>query len=199
MRPIASVMGLVLAALLLTGAAGASPLGPALEANSDDWVTVKIQTALYQDLRFMGRGVTVDTVQGVVTLRGKVDSDADKAAAAAIARGMAGVTEVRSELTVVPPAERAQVEAADGQISRVLKERLAREPGLQSERIDSRVDAGVVTLLGEVSSGEARDRAAEIARGVPGVREVRNELAYLSQPGVQRESGPRRARSSRRG
>jgi len=183
-RPIQSFIGLILAALLLAGAAGDPSSGPDLNRSADDWTTVKVQTALYRDLRFMGRRLTVDTAQGVVTLRGKVDSDADKLAAAAIALSIDGVKDVRSDLTVVPPDQRAQVEATDEKISRLLKDQLRQDPQLQGERIDARVDVGVVTLTGEVNSSAAGVRASELASGVPGVRSVKNELVNLSQPGL---------------
>lgn len=198
MRPIQNFIGLVLAALLLAGAAGDPPSGPDLNRSADDWTTVKVQTALYQDLRFMGHRLTVDTAQGVVTLRGKVDSDADKLAAAAIALSIDGCKDVRSELTVVPPEQRAQVEATDDKISRLLQDQLRQDPQLQGERIVARVDVGVVTLTGEVNSGAAGIRASEIASGVPGVRSVKNELVNLSQPGLKdiSERGRRPVRPS---
>ena len=198
MRPIQNFMGLILAALLLAGAAGDPPSGPDLNRSADDWTTVKVQTALYQDLRFMGRRLTVGTAQGVVTLRGKVDSDADKLAAAAIALSIDGVKDVRSDLTVVPPEQRAQIEATDEKISRLLEDQLKQDPQLQGERIDARVDVGVVTLSGEVNSSATGVRASKLASGVPGVRSVKNELVNLSQPGLKEspERGRRPARPS---
>lgn len=197
MRHIPSLMGLVLAALVAAGAMGNPSYRPDLDSKSDDWLTVKVQTAFYRDQRFLGRRLAVETAGGVVTLRGKVDSDQDRTAAAEIARSFDGVKEVRNELTVVPPALRAQVEAMDGQIDRLLKDRLKRDARLQDERIDTRVDAGVVTLTGEVNSSAAGSRASELARGVPGVREVRNELITVAPPGFNEGSarGPRRVPS----
>lgn len=188
MRHIPSFMGVVLAALMLTGAMGDPSYRPNLDPKSDDWLTVKVQTAFYRDQRFLGRRLAVETAGGVVTLRGKVDSDQDRAAAAEIVRSFDGVKEVKNALTVVPPALRPQVEAMDGQIDRLLKDRLKRDPRLQDERIDTRVDAGVVTLTGEVNSSAAGARASELARGVPGVREVKNELVEVARPGLKRVS-----------
>jgi hyperosmotically inducible periplasmic protein len=193
---IRNLVNVILAALILAGAAGDPAPRPDHDTRSDDWVTVKVQTALYRDLRFMGRRLSVDTVQGLVTLRGKVDSAADMQAAAEIARSVEGVKDVRSDLTVVPPAERAQVEAKDGKISRLIKEQLRQDPQLQSERIDARVDVGVVTLTGEVSSSAASARASDLARGVPGVLSVKNELVNLSLPELRGMSEPGRQRTA---
>jgi hyperosmotically inducible periplasmic protein len=173
MRHIRFVTGLSLAALLLAAA-------PA--------------TALYRDLRFRGRHLTVDTGKGVVTLRGKVDSDEDKAAAAEVARSVDGVKTVRNDLQVVPAAERAEVDARDDEILRVLKEKLKQDPELKDELIEARVDASVVTLLGEVGNRDSSARVSELAQAGPGVRSVINELVYVPQllMGPVWQSGRRR-------
>src|SRR6266436_6037570 len=53
MRPIQNFIGLILAALLLAGAAGDPSSRPDLnrsadDRSADDWLTVKVQTALYR-------------------------------------------------------------------------------------------------------------------------------------------------------
>lgn len=193
MRHIQFVMGLSLAALLLAAVPAAAQTS-AGTTHGDEWATVKIQTALYRDLRFRGRRLTVDTVEGVVTLRGKVDSDEARADAAEVARRVEGVKSVRNELQVVPAAERAEVDARDAEILRVLKEKLKQDPELKDELIEARVDAGVVTLLGEIGNKDSSARASELAQAVPGVRSVMSELVYLPQllMGPARQSGRRR-------
>jgi hyperosmotically inducible periplasmic protein len=163
----------------------------------DAWITVQTLTALYKDHRLAGRSLAVDSVQGVVTLRGKVESNEAKAAAAGIAKGIEGAKEVRNELVVVPAVQRAQIDAADEVIGRLLKDRLRQDPHLQGELIGVRVDASVVTLLGEVRTEAASARAAEIAREVPGVRAVKNELARVSPPDMS-PAGRRSGRSDSR-
>ena len=43
------------------------------------------------------------------------------------------------------------------------------------------VNAGVVTLRGEVKSIGTSARASEVARSVPGVRYVKNDLSFASR------------------
>jgi len=43
-----------------------------------------------------------------------------------------------------------------------------------------RVDNSVVTLIGKVADPKLKARAADVTRGVPGVKAVRNELAQKS-------------------
>jgi hyperosmotically inducible protein len=130
---------------------------------------------LYADERVKGSQVSVDTMKdGVVHLRGKVDSAEAKAAATEIAKNIEGVKSVQNDLQVVAPASRKAVTASDAQIEKQVETTLSRDTQLKS--VDVRIDAGVVTLTGEVPSITASARASEMARGVSGVRAVKNEL-----------------------
>ena len=143
---------------------------------TDSRLAVKVNTALWSDLRFPGRQISVGTQDGVVTLRGKVDSEETKKAAGDIIGRLEGVKEIRNQLQVVPPERRAEVDAQDQAITRALDAKFKEDPQLQDAVIDTRVDAGLVTLSGQVRNAAARSRAVELARAVPGVRSVRNEL-----------------------
>jgi hyperosmotically inducible protein len=144
-------------------------------AASDTWITSKTKIALYADERVKGSQVSVDTMKdGVVHLRGKVDSAEAKAAAGEIAKNIEGVKSVQNDLQVVPPAARKAVSASDADIEKQVETRLSRDTQLKS--VDVRIDAGVVTLTGEVPSITASARASEMARGVSGVKAVKNEL-----------------------
>jgi hyperosmotically inducible protein len=144
-------------------------------AVSDSWITSKTKIALFADERVKGTQVSVDTMKGgVVHLRGKVDSAEAKAAAAEIAKGIEGVQSVKNDLQVVAPGARKMVDAKDEDIDKAVKARLSRDA--QVESVDVRTDAGVVTLTGEVPSIVAAAKASEMARNVPGVKSVKNEL-----------------------
>lgn len=142
---------------------------------SDSWITSKTKIALFADERVKGTQVSVDTMKGgVVHLRGKVDSAEAKSAAGDIAKGIEGVQSVKNDLQVVDPGTRKMVDAKDEDIDRAVKARLAGDA--QVKKVDVRTDAGVVTLTGEVPSIVASARASEMARGISGVKSVRNEL-----------------------
>jgi osmotically-inducible protein OsmY len=143
---------------------------------SDSWLTAKTKIALYGDDRIKGGQVSVETVNGAVSLRGKVDSDDAKAAAASVAQAVEGVKSVRNDLRVVPPGDRKVTDTSDKDITRQVKGRLSKDARLK--KIDVRTDGGAVILTGAVSSIGASARASELARGVPGVRMVKNELTY---------------------
>lgn len=145
-------------------------------AVSDTWITSKTKIALFADERVKGTDVTVDTTKGAVSLRGKVDSAEARAAAAEIAKGVDGVQSVRNDLQVVAPASRKMVDAGDKEIAKAVEAQISRDA--QLKKVDVRTDAGVVTLTGEVPTITASAKASEMARRVPGVKSVKNELAF---------------------
>ena len=111
---------------------------------SDSWITSKTKIALFADERVKGTQISVDTMKdGVVHLRGKVDSPEAKAAAEEIAKGIEGVKSVKNDLQVVPPASRKMVDAKDQDIEKAVKARLSKD--MQVKTVDVRTDSGVVT------------------------------------------------------
>jgi hyperosmotically inducible protein len=145
-------------------------------AVSDSWITSKTKIALFADDRVKGRQVSVETKSGTVYLHGKVDSSEAKSAAAQIAQGIEGVKSVKNDLQVVDAEQRAAVKADDKEIAKAVETRMKKDA--QLKKVDVRADAGVVILTGEVPSITASAKASEMARGVPGVRSVKNELTF---------------------
>ena len=141
---------------------------------TDSWLTSKTKIALFADDRVKGRDVRVETVKGEVFLRGKVDSDEAKMAAADIAKTVEGVKSVKNDLQVVAPAARKAVQTNDKQITKAVETTFGKDP--QLKKIDVRTDAGVVVLSGEVPSISTSAKASEMAHRVDGVKSVKNEL-----------------------
>jgi osmotically-inducible protein OsmY len=143
---------------------------------SDSLLTAKTKIELFDDERIKGGQISVETVKSVVSLRGKVDSEEARAAAGSVAEAVDGVKSVRNDLEVVSPGDRKAVDTSDEDITRQVEGRFSNDAQLR--KVDLRTDSGVVILTGAVSSIGASARASELARGVPGVRRVKNELTY---------------------
>jgi osmotically-inducible protein OsmY len=73
-------------------------------------------------------------------------------------------------------------EKDDSQITEQVKEKLEAEPMYKFTDVDVRTFAGVVQLNGFVNSEDEKRRAGEIARTVPGVAEVANNISL--KPGA---------------
>ena len=144
------------------------------DAVSDSWLTSKTKIALFSDGRVKGRDVSVETTNGKVFLRGKVDSQEAKTAAGDVAKNIEGVKSVKNDLQVVAPTARKAVQANDKEITKAVESRFAKDANLK--KVDVRTDAGVVVLSGEVPNISVSAKASEMAHQVDGVQAVKNEL-----------------------
>ena len=169
-----ALLFLVLAVLIVWPAES-----PAQEVK-DSWITSKTKMALVTDKRVKARQIKVETQQGVVTLRGKVASGEERTAAEEITKGIDGVKSVRNTLEIVPDAKRKALDTKDDEVTKAVRDRLAADEKLKAASIRVRADNGMVTLMGTVPNAQVKDRAVEMARKVPGVRAVRNELQLKS-------------------
>lgn len=146
----------------------------------DSWITSKTKLSLVADKRVKARRITVETNAGVVTLRGKVGSASEQSAAQVIARRIHGVKSVSNVLQVVPDRQRKTVDANDARLGSAVQARIMSDNALRTADIHVRADNAVVTLIGYVPDGHGLARAGELARGVRGVKAVRNELRQQS-------------------
>jgi hyperosmotically inducible protein len=92
-----------LASILLGLALAVSACGKSISETIDDGtVTVRVKTAFINDPVVGAARIDVDTFKGVVTLSGRVKSKDEEAKAIELARGVRGVTDVKSTLQIQP-------------------------------------------------------------------------------------------------
>jgi hyperosmotically inducible periplasmic protein len=163
--------GALLAGLLLGLA------GPSIASGGDAWITTKAKIALLTSEGVHVRDVNVDTVDGTVTIHGKVRTEAEKTKAESVVKELDGVKTVRNLLQVVPEARREAVKAADGEIKSKVEAALKEDPALQGEDIKvASVNKGVVLLSGKTANLDHKLRAIERAANVHGVERVATEI-----------------------
>jgi hypothetical protein len=75
------------------------------ETIDDTTITTRVKTAMLNDPAVGGLRIDVDTFKGVVTLSGRVKSQAEKQQAVNLARRVSGVPEVKDALQVIPAGE----------------------------------------------------------------------------------------------
>lgn len=162
---------------------------PGFAAQPEDaWITTKVKMALLTDDSVDGLDVNVDTLDGHVTLHGKVASGVEKAKAETITRQVQGVTNVRNLLAVAPAAEgeAAAAEVSDEALAANVKTVLERDEALAGSDIQVKsVNGGNVVLSGEAKSLTAHHRAIADARAVSGVRQVASEIRSPDELGDQ--------------
>jgi len=143
----------------------------------DAWITTKTKIALMTTADVHANAVDVDTVEGRVTLHGKVSSEAEKEKAEAVAKDIQGVKSVRNLLQVVRAPESHAVEVADSAIKDHAENALKGDRSLADSdlKIES-VNKGVVLLSGKAASLGDYLRALQDIEAVPGVRQVAAEV-----------------------
>jgi len=170
MRSVTSaVLSVVLGLCLTAGALAAD--------RPDSWVTAKTKLALMTTEGIDTWDLNVDTVNGVVTLHGKVASKAAKEKADDVARSIEGAKSVKNLLQVVPKPQRDTVSDNDSVIADQVKQAFNNDPIVDKSGIEvASVNKGVVLLSGTAKSIDAHLEAVELASKVPGVRRVASEV-----------------------
>jgi osmotically-inducible protein OsmY len=151
--------------------------GPAHAAPQDAWITTKAKLTLLTTEGVSTTSINVDTIEGQVTLHGKVATETEKSKAASAVAGLDGVKNVRNLLQVVPSKEAKGVQVSDDEIERRVRKELAADQALADSKVEVKsVNDGVVLLGGTTTTLIDHLRAVEDAARVPGVRRVASEI-----------------------
>ena len=93
-------------AVILAAPLAAAGCGKTIGETIDDTtITTRVKTSMLNDPAVGGMKIDVDTFKGVVTLSGRVRSQAEHDQALALARMVDGVTEVKDALQVLPDGQ----------------------------------------------------------------------------------------------
>ena len=174
---------LVIGGAFITGSANA--LGKAEEKTpiNDSWLTAKTKIALFADARVKGSEINVETTQGAMMIRGKVDSDAAKQAAEGIAKGTDGVKSVKNELQVVAPSKREAIDDKDEAITTRVKAQIAKDSYSDESQYSHSDECG--RGLAERRGAGPHDQCPSIMDCLAGPRrEVGEERSYGEGEGL---------------
>lgn len=159
--------------------AGCSSTQSTVDQIDDSAITASVKARMAADPDVEAHEIDVDTVDGKVTLTGKVSNTAVRSEAVRLARNTEGVLAVRDNLTVGSgPTVGESID--DFGITASVKAKLAEDPAVKARDIDVDTVEGVVTLTGKVQTWAERSRAQEIAQETHGVRGVKNRLDVVS-------------------
>lgn len=149
--------------------------------------TASVKEPVEQALKAAGMdniNIDEDREKGVVTLKGDVNSEADKARAAQVAQSAAGSVVIKNELAVKPQGAEDRAEEMLSETDKAIKDEWQKLNDAQKwEDINADVQNGVLTLKGEVASAAVRTRVEGMATKLPGVKQIVNELNIKGQEG----------------
>ena len=123
--------------------------------------------------------VSEDVKHNTITLGGKVHSDDAKQKASEVARTNAGNRLLVNEISVEPAGEESQAKTVESNVDDGIEKNykaslIAKGLDKQSIRFDSK--NGVLTLKGSVKSTQQKATAQQLAKNVPNVQQVLNEI-----------------------
>jgi hyperosmotically inducible protein len=133
----------------------------------DATITTKVKGKMVGDAAVKARDIDVDTLNGVVYLKGVVDNHGERERAEAIARSVSGVASVRNNLQV---GSRSVGQVLDDKNLGIrIKSKLIGEPGVRSLNVDVDVYRGVVYLTGAVKTASQKAKIISLAKSTPGI------------------------------
>jgi len=142
-------------------------------------VKYKVDTAMTQNNLGVVK-VSQDRDKGVITLTGDVESDDQKAQATNVAAQAAPGYAISNELGVRPIGQESQAKSVDSSlddgIENNFKASLKAHKTLDDQHISYDAKNGTLVLKGSVKTPAERDEAQKLAKAVPNVKEVVNEI-----------------------
>jgi len=148
--------------------------------NSNAWLTTKVKTTLLFH-RSVSAGTTkVDVKDGIVTLRGKASSQAQKDLTTEYAKDVEGVKDVNNEMTVTKSSENTRTAGEkidDASITAQVKMTLLYHRSTSALNTKVETKDGVVTLSGKAGNEAEMNLATKLAKDVNGVKDVHNRMA----------------------
>ena len=148
--------------------------------NSDGWISLQVKYSLLYNRNVSSIKTQVFVKEGVVTLKGEADSQAQKDLAGEYAKDIKGVKDVKNEMTIVKasnqPKRTLSDKIDDASITAQIKMALLTHHSTSAFKTGVETNDGVVTLSGKATSGAGKDMASKVANDVHGVNKVINNM-----------------------
>ncbi|VEL97498.1 osmotically-inducible protein OsmY [Alteromonas sp. 76-1] len=168
----------------------------------DAWIDGKAEATLLFNGNLDSFDINTDVNNGNVVLTGKVDHSVDKKLAEELVSNIDGVVSVDNQLSIVEEKDMDKMASdmsddaeseydeqtgtlTDAKIATVIKTRLLMDSDISGFDIDVDVEAGNVTLTGNVDSDAERQLAVEIAKNASDVKNVEDNLQVITETAMK--------------
>ncbi|OHB33626.1 MAG: transport-associated protein [Desulfuromonadaceae bacterium GWC2_58_13] len=144
---------------------------------SDAWLLTKVKTSLLYHRSVSGLQTEVVVQDGIVTLRGEADNEAQKNLTAEYVADIEGVKTVNNEMTVAKTAKETRTAGDiidDASITAMAKMTLLYHRSTSGFQTKVETKDGVVLLSGKAGSLAEKDLATQYVKDVNGVKDVKN-------------------------
>jgi len=148
--------------------------------NSDGWIGMQVKYSLLYNRHVSGINTKVLVTDGIVTLQGEAESQAQKDLAGEYAKDINGVKDVKNEMTIakIPSEPKLTMgeKIDDASISAQVKMALLSHRSTSAFKTGVTTNNGTVTLSGRASSGAEKDMISKVASDINGVLNVINNM-----------------------
>jgi len=148
--------------------------------NSDGWIGMQVKSSLFFNRNVSAVNTEVDVADGVVTLKGQADSQAQKDLTGEYAKDINGVKDVKNEMTIVEAVNKTEKPTDnkfdDASITAQIKMAFLTHHSTSAFKTGVETTQGVVTLTGNATTGAGKDMATKVARDINGVTNVVNNM-----------------------
>lgn len=161
----------------------------ASEPHSDKWIAMKVKSELMFHKNVSATHTDVTCVDGIVTLSGTADNQAQKELTEEYAKRVDGVRGVHNMLEIRdsnatfagdnPNSNGAKVD--DSTITAKVKWALATHKSTSAINTHVKTENGVVFISGTAHNDAEKSLVTQLAQGVPGVTEVDNQMSIENQ------------------
>jgi hyperosmotically inducible periplasmic protein len=148
--------------------------------NSDGWISMQVKGALLYNRNVSAVKTQVFVENGIVTLKGEADSQAQKDLTGEYAKDVKGIKELKNEMTIaktVTAEEHTMSDKIDdASVTAQVKMALLSHHSTSAFKTGVETNDGIVTLTGKATSNAAKDMATQVANDVNGGTKVINNM-----------------------
>ena len=148
--------------------------------NSDAWLSAKVKATLLFHRSVNSIKSEVGVKDGIVTLRGEADSQAQKELTTEYAKYVEGVKDIKNEMTVSKPSKNTKTtlgeDIDDASITAQVKISLLFHRSTSALNTKVETKKGVVTLYGKAKNAAEKDLATKLVNDINGVKSVNNRM-----------------------
>ena len=152
--------------------------------NSDGWLSMKVKGALLFNRNVSAINTQVYVTDGVVTLKGQADSQAQKDLTGEYAKDIDGIKGLNNEMSigqaVNKPEQPKENKIDDASITAQVKMAFLTHHSTSAFKTGVETSNGVVTLSGSTTSGAGKDMASKVAGDINGVTSVVNNMTIIA-------------------
>lgn len=156
--------------------------GEAPAKDSDAWIALKVKAALLFHQHVSATHTKVSVKDGIVTLEGEADSQAQKDLTAAYAEDVEGVKGVRNDISIAKaprPAPAGKVTIDDASITGQVKMALLAHRSTSAINTKVRTENGVVIVTGKAKNAAEKALVTKLISDIDGVKSIRNDMEVM--------------------